>query len=273
MPIINITHKDISFQPYPHGVSDQMLEASLFQSLQTEFPSEDIFSKNQIQPFKEGRASRINLMRHNPLFKEFMEKSSIWSAFYNQINSREFVEEIIDLFESQILEVGGTVQPTDWTFTNHEPRGPESLLERGVHKIGLATFLDGIKAAVSLKALCVSFDIAWARDGYSTEVHTDNRNKLAAFLIYFNETDGTGGEFLVHKLKDGLTVPSDPRYPTDEEVEVVQTLSPKPNRGAIFLNCNRAYHGVNPLRGCTTARKFLYVSIGSKYSRPIWRPT
>ena len=248
-----------------------MIEPALFNDLQAEFPSADVFSSNQKQPFADGRASRINMMQQDAAFVQFMDGSDVWRGFYKQVNSREFVEGIISLFDDSIQETGGTLGVDDWEFDELGPRMANSFRERLFRKFGVTTVLDRMRSAFTQGALCVSFDIAWARDGYSTEIHTDNRNKLAAFLIYFNETDGEGGEFLVHQLKEGLEAPDDIRYPREDEVDVRKRLSPKPNRGAIFLNCNRAYHSVSPLSGSTAPRQFLYVSIGSRYSAPIWR--
>jgi hypothetical protein len=202
---------------------------------------------------------------------QFVDGSDVWRSFYKQVNSREFVEGIIDLFDDSIRKTGGVFRTDDWEFDESGPKVARSFRERLFRRFGVTTVLDRMRSAFTQDALCVSFDIGWARDGYSTEIHTDNRNKLAAFLVYFNETDGEGGEFLVHQLREGLEAPDDTRYPREDEVDVTVRLSPRPKRGAIFLNCNRAYHSVSPLSGCTTPRQFLYVSIGSRYSTPIWR--
>lgn len=268
---IGIRKTDVDMRPYPHAISQEMLEPGLFQDLLAEFPATELFSGNQKQPFADGRASRINMMQHDAAFSQLMSGSEVWRGFYEQVNSRDFVAGIIDLFQDSISATGGTLRVDDWEFDASGPPPATSFKDRLFAKFGVATALDRMKTAFVRDTLCVSFDIAWARDGYSTEIHTDNRNKLAAFLIYFNETDGEGGEFLVHQLKEGLTAPDNLRYPREDEVDIVRRLTPKPNYGGIFLNCNRAYHSVNPLTQCSMPRQFLYVSIGSRYSTPIWQ--
>jgi hypothetical protein len=268
--MIGITNADIDLHPYPHGTSEQMLEPALFDDLRADFPSAELFSSNQKQPFADGRASRINMMQHDEAFVRFMDNSKVWRGFYNQVNSREFVEAIINLFGDNIQKTGGVVREDDWKFDGSGPHEVTSFRERLFRKFGVTAVLDRMRSALVQDALCVSFDIAWAREGYATEIHTDNRNKLAAFLVYFNETDGEGGEFLIHQLKEGVEAAADIRYPLEDEVDVIKMLSPKPNRGGIFLNCNRAYHSVPRLTGCTKPRQFLYVSIGARRSTPIW---
>ena len=247
-----------------------MIDPVLFENLRREFPSQDIFSANQKQPFSEGRPSRINLMRHDPLFREFMNKSEVWRSFYRQINSRDLVEQIVQLFDDNIQKHGGEIDIDNWNFSDHEPHMAESLMDKVMTKLGVIQTLDKIKSALMDDALCVSFDIAWARNGYWTEVHTDNRNKLSVFLIFFNETDGEGGDFHAYQLKDNLKRPDDLRYPRDDELDMIKTFEPKPNRGAIFMNCNRAYHGADRMSGSSIPRQFLYVAVCSRYSTPIW---
>jgi hypothetical protein len=271
--ILNLTASDIELMPYPHATSDQVIDPDVFEDLRREFPPEELFLSNQKQAYGAGRAARINLMRHDKNFKKLQRESKAWADFINRLNSSEFVEEIVRLFANHILSFGGLFDSKCWKFSPTEPHPPESLIERALYKFGIQQVLDQFLALLDKNKLCVSIDIAWAREGYSTEIHTDNRNKFAAFLLYFNETDGRGGEFLIHEVKN-MTVPlANLRYPKDEEVRVVKVLAPKPNRGAVLLNCNSAYHGVQPLTDNKTYRQFLYVSVGSPYSIPIWKET
>jgi hypothetical protein len=268
--MIDFDKKALRLTPYPHLVSDQMLEPDLFAALQHEYPDDATFAANRKAPFAPGRASRINISRGDSIFDQFMSRSPAWRGFFGEVNSPAFVSRIVDLFSDVLASQGQAAPPAQWKFRNHVTTPPPTLLRRAMKRLGATDRLDRIRAALDPGTLCVDFDIAWARSGYATEAHTDNRNKLAAMLIYFGETGGTGGDFQVLKLRSPRPLAACPRYPRLEELEVVQTLHPAPNRGALFLNCNNAYHYVTPLVDNTRPRQFLYVSIGSRYTAPIW---
>jgi len=269
--ILNIKPSDIQLVPYPHATCDQIIDPNIFVQLQDEFPPEKMFLSNQKQPFGEGRAARINLMRHDKNFKLLQSESKPWGDFILRLNTKGFVDEVLKLFANHITSFGGSLNSKRWRFSPIEPHPPESFAEKALNKLGIQRVLDQLLSSFDKNKLCVSIDIAWAREGYSTEIHTDNRNKLAAFLLYFNKTDGHGGDFLVYEIKNSLIPIKNRRYPKENEVRMFKSLSPKPNRGAIFLNCSSAYHGVRPLTNNKKYRQFIYVSIGSPYSTPIWK--
>ena len=268
-PILNIKPIDIQLSPYPHATCDQIIDPNIFTQLYNEFPPEEMFLANQKQPFGHGRAARINLMRHDKNFKILQSESKVWGDFIRQLNTKGFVDEIVQLFATHITAFGGLIDSKRWEFTSMEPHPPETFTKKALNKFGIQRVLDQFLSLINRNKLCVSIDIAWAREGYSTEIHTDNRNKLAAFLIYFNKTDGKGGDFLIYEAKNSLNVLKNTRYPRENEVRAIKSLPPKPNRGAVFLNCNSAYHGVRPLTNNKKYRQFVYVSVGSPYSIPI----
>ena len=257
-------------EPFPHLVSDAMLEAQAFEALRREFPDTSIFEANRKQAFAAGRASRINLGRGDPLFDKFLSTSPAWRAFVDETNSPAFIAKVLDCFEEALPASGSTIAQKEYAFHDEVARPPMNLAYRAANRLGLIEKLDRMRAALDGNKLCVEFDIAWARNGYATEAHVDNRNKLAAMLIYFGDTGGSGGDFQMLKLKQPKPLSECKRYPRDDELEVVATLRPKPNRGIVFLNSNNSYHSVTPLSGSDRPRQFIYVSIASRYTAPIW---
>jgi len=256
--------------PFPHLVTKQMLEPAAFEALRREFPPTDIFEANRRHAFRDGRASRINLGRGDPLFDEFLSTSPAWRAFVDETNSPAFITRVYELFGEALESHGSRLAAKPYEFHGHVERPPTNLVYKACSKFHLVEAFDRFRAALDGNKLCVEFDIAWARNGYSTEAHVDNRNKLAAFVLYFGNIGGSGGDFQVLKLKQPTPLSQCTRYPTDGELEVVNTLKPQPNLGVLFLNCNNAYHAVTPLDGSDRPREFIYVSIASRYTAPIW---
>ena len=86
--------------PFPHIVTDEMLEPAAFETLRREFPGTSIFEANRRHAFADGRASRINLGRGDPLFDEFLSTSPAWRSFVDETNSPAFIARIYELFGS-----------------------------------------------------------------------------------------------------------------------------------------------------------------------------
>ena len=268
--IYRFENAQVRRDPFPHLISDEMLEPVAFDALRREFPDTDIFEANRKHAFAEGRASRINLGRGDPLFDRFLSTSPAWRAFVDETNSPAFISRIYELFGDAFAGAESKLTSRTYTFHEHVTRPPTNIVYRACNRFGIVRAFDRLRSALDSGKLCVEFDIAWARNGYATEAHTDNRNKLAAMLIYFGQTGGSGGDFQMLKLKKPTPLGECKRYPGEDELEVVETLSPKPNRGLVFLNSNNSYHSVTPLTGSDRPRQFIYVSIASRYTAPIW---
>src|SRR5688572_19688616 len=187
--------------PFPHIVTDEMLEPSAFEALRREFPPTDIFEANRRHAFRDGRASRINLGRGDPLFDDFLAGSRAWRSFVDETNSPEFIARVYELFGDALESHGSRLAGEPYEFHGHVDRPPTNLVYKACHRLHLVEAFDRLRSALGGNKLCVEFDIAWARNGYSTEVHVDNRNKLAAFVLYFGNIGGSGGDFQVLKLK------------------------------------------------------------------------
>jgi hypothetical protein len=260
----------LRLEPYPHLISDEMLEPGAFEALRKAFPDTSIFEANRRHTLAAGRASRINLGRGDPLFDRFLSECPVWRAFFEEMNSPAFIARVYELFGDALATHQSRLHAQPYQFYEHVTRPPTNLAYRALNRLGAIEAFDRLRAAFDSNKLCLDFDIAWARNGYATEAHTDNRNKLIAMLIYFGETGGSGGEFQVLKLKHPQPLSQCRRYPSDAELDVVTTLAAKPNRGLILLNCNNAYHAVTPLVGSDRPRQFMYLSVGSRYKAPIW---
>jgi len=59
------------------------------------------------------------------------------------------------------------------------------------------------------------------------------------------------------------------RHPARDDLRIVKTVASKPNRFISFINCNKAYHSINPWTA-EKARRFLYASIAKKNCESMW---
>ena len=119
--MINLSADDLIAAPFPHAVKDGILPVEVFQALQREFPSDDLFDENQRHEWGGGR---INLMRGNPIFERFIRKSPAWGEFYRYVNSQRFVSRMVDLFGPFFAPMGANLSHTDLRFVDYvQPLG------------------------------------------------------------------------------------------------------------------------------------------------------
>jgi hypothetical protein len=268
--LIRFDKSQVAIRPYPHASSDGVLDPRLFEALKADFPTDEIFLRNQTGSAEDGRMKRINLCRYHPEFADLIRGSEAWRTLYEYCNSPDYVAFVLDLFGGHVERCGAALDVRAWHFDSYAEHPPLSLAEKLMDRSGARRVVDRLRQLWRDDALCVNFDIAFGRAGYGTEVHTDNRNKLSAMLIYFNEPGGEGGEFLIHEAVTAKSLAQCERYPRDAEVRTAKVVTPAPNRGVILLNCNNAYHSAAPIAGNPTPRRFLYVSINKRFVDNMW---
>lgn len=272
-----LTPADVQLQPFPHIVKEGILDEEAFSSLQREFPDDALFDENLRHEWGGGR---INLVRGNPIFERFIKQSPAWDKLFHYVNSARFLDSMLELFGVHFASAGARYNHTDASFLDYvEPLeyshgGHSPFLHRLAAKLHFRGIYDRIMRLLDSRSLYVTFDIARSRSGYRIPPHTDNRNKLIIGLIYFNDIEelgGVGGEFLIHRHKQKMPLNLYPRYPNEEETEVVKRLKPRANVGVFELNCNNSYHSTTPLRLEHGYRRFLYISVAQPYVGSAWK--
>jgi hypothetical protein len=195
--MINLSAEDVVATPFPHAVKDEILSKAVFDGLQREFPSDQLFDENQRHEWGGGR---INLVRGNPVFERFVRDSRAWAEFFHYVNSQEFVSRMVSVFGPYFGQAGARFNHADSRFLDYvEPLeysrgGNSSILHRIASRTRLRGIYDRVMRLLDSKALYVTFDIARSRGGYRIAPHTDNRYKLIVGLIYFNDVEELGGE-------------------------------------------------------------------------------
>ena len=268
--LVNFDKATIQSDPFPHAMIDGVLDQPLFDAMHADFPADEVFLRNQLTDSTGGRSSRINLCRYNDDFKQHMQKSEAWRTFYEYANSPEYVRYVLDFFGDQIKAFGGQLDNEDWVFDASAEHPPLRFSEKVLNKTGARNAIDRLQSLLRQDALTVNFDIAYGGGGYGTEIHTDNRNKLSAMLIYFNDPGGKGGAFCVHEEITGKPLAQCERYPSEEKTRIEKMVQPKPNRGLILLNCNKSYHSAQAITENPVSRKFLYVSVNKRFVNNMW---
>lgn len=98
-------------------------------------------------------------------------------------------------------------------------------------------------------------DWSEAGDGYVREIHRDTDPRIWNFLIFFNDKNWDGGDFIIHS-SDNMKI--FPRQIFDRQLPIHQTIEAKKNRAIFFLSTPNSYHSVSLQRNTITPRKFIY---------------
>lgn len=157
-------------------------------------------------------------------FSTWIKSAPTWYAFYNYLNNDSMLHFITSKYEEE-----------------------------------LKYWESNISENSSLKKDCyVHIDWSSATDGYVREIHRDTNKRIWNFLIFFNDKQWEGGDFLIHssdkvnKLERQIWKPN--LLPIHKVVEA------KKNKGIFFLSTPDSYHSVSKQHNTKSARKFIYGS-------------
>lgn len=274
--MLNVSASDVKTDPYPHVISEQMLDPDLYARLRADYPTAEIFEDQKSDTGMSGSRTGqgFDIYRGDTTYDKLIETSEAWAEFDAWINSRAFVEKFLEVFGPHLDDIGcrATILPEKYNRGMIE--GRETLTVRPTLKDRFNTMTRAFRPKNSLGEvdLFSRLDIHKALKGYNKKVHCDRANRLCSFILYFvdQEKEGIeGGTLTIHKhVKDKK--PQDyERYPDPEDAPVVATLSPKENMGVWFPCHNYSYHGVNAMVSNGKERDYLYINISAN-SETLW---
>ena len=264
----NARKSDVRLHPYPHVVIENCLPDDVYEELEKFYPKhEDI-----VQIAKPGRTSiaantRVDLRASMVLSSKKQIVSKAWEEFIRYHSSREFYEEVIDLFGEEV-------------FTKYHGRLEE--------KYGLK--LREMETEVRLMSrkknpAPVTLD---AQIGVNTPVikgqsrvrglHVDNAHELYAGLLYFRDKNdpAKGGNLEVfecllgagaceeyseaerwkHRKKIGWDV----QFKNSGDFKLVAEVPYEKNQFVMFINSNSSYHAVSPRSASAYPRRLINIA-------------
>lgn len=256
-PVLNLTEADVVAAPFPHVVKSDIIRPSLFQGLVEQFPPDQWFT--EASTWAGGRKSLYSYKRR---FHRFLEQAPAWREFYDYIDSEPFVRFTLDLFAPHWQQFGLKLDTKMARFRRCPVENPflTNPLGRRVQKSW--KLLRGAPG----NELHIELDISVANDGYTREVHTGNRDRVASLLVYLNgreEIQGEGGELVLFRSSDGTPYDQLERQPADASVTEVARIPPVSNTGVFFASAKNTYHSVSAVSGAQYPRKFIYLGITS----------
>jgi hypothetical protein len=158
----------------------------------------------------------------SPSFPLWIKTAPTWEKVYNWINSDSLFKTFLEYYGEQLQ---------DW----------DSVI--------------GEKSSLTTDCF-THIDWSSATDGYVREIHRDTNKRIWNFLIFFNDKDWEGGDFLIHS-SDSLSE-LDRQIWDLNALPVHKTIEAKKNKGVFFLSTPDSYHSVSKQFNTNNPRKFIY---------------
>lgn len=229
--------KKIETLPFSYFFIEKALDDKIFKELSDSFPEQSILDHGSLEP--NGFCHR--LFQNNIIGNDNIP--NIWQDFIAYHSSTEFYHQVIDIFESSILQLLGE-KPLE--YLRHAPLGKR--------------YLDD--TAIVTEAQCVLQEPLESSKTSRTD-HLDNPNEIYAALIYFKPPNdkSSGGDFLIHDC-DGKAFDANQEGVAinQNQYQLHQNIPYKANNVVMFLNSPFALHGVSTRKRATKRRRSINIT-------------
>ena len=205
--------------PYPHIIIQDALPQTIFDELHNTLPEKYVADK----PVGPDESRRV---KFHVLDEDAWPITNLWKEFFEYHTSREFFDEVMNLFGSHISRL--PIQPS------------KIITGRGKLGSNMNCYQD---------CQFVRHDLV--PEGETTRTpHYDNLHEIYAGLLYFKnyQDTSTGGDFHVHEQTQLPTMGGKNNAVTNAG-PIVRTAPYKNNTVALFLNNLYAIHSVEPRQG------------------------
>ena len=164
----------------------------------------------------------------------WLKQAPTWNRFYSFLNTKDRFDKVAAQYADVL---------TKWESVLTPESGPES-----------DSFLH--------------IDWSKAGDGYTREIHRDTDPRIWNFIIFFNDKDWEGGDFIIHS-SDKLKIY--PQQIFNQTLPIHQTVEAKKNRAIFFLSTPNSYHSVSKQSNTKTPRKFIYGAYTMKNQKDVFQ--
>ena len=266
--MLNVSKADVAVEPYPHVVSNQMLDPDLYERLKKDFPKLADHQGGDSTGSRVGKGKGFDIYRGDQAYDELVRRSPAWAEFDAWINSPAFVHKFNELFGPYLEQLGINAQIDPSAYDRDLVEGRSELKEKLTRIERLkAKLAKAIPSASSDRpVLFTRLDVEKSTSGYDKPPHCDRGNRLCSLIIYFCDADERGlegGELQIFRHKRERAIEKMPRHPAPEDVTEVARLKPRDNLGVFFPCSNNSYHGVTQIKSQGVERDFLYINISA----------
>lgn len=238
-----VTRADVIAEPFPHIVVRNCLSDEQCRQLLGDFASLETITKGQPYESNQRFSYCAADVADNP------DVSARWKEFIAYHSSSAFLQELLEIFAEHL-----PIEYPDVALF----KGPLKNVRAGVRNVQTHDEADVLLDA----QICVNTPVV----GQASSVrgpHFDLPDKLYAGLFYLRhpDDDSTGGDLQLYTFKSGHAGGFEGQFIGDELVQPVATVPYERNTLVLFLNSERALHGVTP-RGVTPYPRYFMNLVG-----------
>ena len=269
----NARKSDVRLHPYPHVVIENCLPDDVYEELEKFYPKhEDI-----VQIAKPGRTSiaantRVDLRASTVLSSNKQIVSKAWEEFIRYHSSREFYEEVIDLFGEEVFTKYHGGLEEKYGLKLREMETEVRLMSRKKNP-----------APVTLDAQIGVNTPVIKGQSRVRGLHVDNAHELYAGLLYFRDKNdpAKGGNLEVfecllgagaceeyseaERLKHRKKIGWDVQFKNSGDFKLVAEVPYEKNQFVMFINSNSSYHAVSPRSASAYPRRLINIAANEYY--------
>ena len=234
--MINVKNQKKYSYPFDYIVIDNCFDTETLDKLIKEWPSNKLAEHRNELAVMGGRRqiSNANTQQAELGWMEMGETAPTWKSFYDYLNTDEMMNKFKKEFESSLDTWGCTLKEDDTI-------GPKMFLH---------------------------IDWSEAGDGYVREIHADSQKRFVNFLVFFNDKQWDGGDFVIHS-SDNIEQFETPvggyrEHYNENEAPIHEIVEAKKNRAIFFLSSPNSLHSVSKQENTKEYRKFIYGAYSKK---------
>ena len=220
--MIDLTKGKDSIYPFSFTEIDKVFDDETFKKLNEEWPQK--YRQTVMGGRNQMSNSNKNFIQEE--FEKWLVNSPTWKKVYNLLNTDETYKALIKHHKQAIDQ-------WDTSFDDYDLE-PENLKGK----------------------LYLHIDWSSAENNYKREVHADIPRRIINFLIFFNDKDWEGGDFIVHssdKIHNFIwNKENKDHFPVHKVVEA------KANTAFVFASTPNSFHSVSKQAITKTPRRFIY---------------
>ncbi len=247
--LARVTKEDIRRDPFPHVVIENALPDELYQALAESMPTAEYIGERVGKEIVSNE--RYNYVSESVLTDP--TSTQVWKDFVTYHSSPEFLQEFLDLFYDDLVDVNPGVEKLT---------GPLRDL-----RVGRRNHDDFENHDILMDCTAVINSAVSGRPTSYRGPHVDKPYKLFGGLFYMRlpEDDSTGGDLVLYKYREGghrFHVAESEyrgnRFDIDEKyVEEVTTVKYRPNTLVMYPINRLALHGVSVRSITPHQRRFI----------------
>ena len=271
----NARKSDVRLHPYPHVVIENCLPDDVYEELEKFYPKH----KDIVQVAKPGRTSiaantRVDLRASMVLSSKKQIVSKAWEEFIRYHSSREFYEEVIDLFGEEVFTKYHGGLEEKYGLKLREMETEVRLMSRKKNP-----------APVTLDAQIGVNTPVIKGQSRVRGLHVDNAHELYAGLLYFRDKNdpAKGGNLEVfecllgagaceeyseaERLKHRKKIGWDVQFKNSGDFKLVAEVPYEKNQFVMFINSNSSYHAVSPRSASAYPRRLINIAANEYYEK------